>query len=83
LSIRVRLLFFGQARDAAGSSEEEFALSGRASTDRLIASAVAKHPKLGRMRGTLQVAVNEEIVKGDEPLKEGDVVALLPPVAGG
>lgn len=44
---------------------------------------MAKHSKLRRMRESAKVALNEDLAKGDEPLEEGDVVALLPPVAGG
>ena len=29
------------------------------------------------------VAVNERYARGDQPLKSGDTVAIIPPVAGG
>jgi molybdopterin converting factor small subunit len=31
----------------------------------------------------MRIAVNEELAAGDHRLSDGDVVALLPPVAGG
>jgi molybdopterin converting factor small subunit len=41
------------------------------------------HRRLKGISGSMRVAVNEEIAAGDRMLEDGDVVALLPPVAGG
>ncbi len=49
----------------------------------LVERAETKHPRLKRMMDTAQLALNEEITAGDAILEEGDVVAILPPVAGG
>jgi molybdopterin converting factor subunit 1 len=83
LTIRVKVLYFGQARDASGSGEEDFSLPERASLRSLLDGVGSKNPKLDRMSKTIQVAINEEIAEGNPQLKDGDVVALLPPVAGG
>jgi molybdopterin converting factor small subunit len=32
---------------------------------------------------SVRLARNEEFAVGTEPLEEGDVIALIPPVAGG
>ena len=43
-----------------------------------------KIPELEEWLGSLAIAVNDKIInKLDTPLKEGDKVALLPPVCGG
>ena len=34
-------------------------------------------------RSALKVAVNEEFAEWDQPLKDGDTVVFIPPVAGG
>jgi molybdopterin converting factor subunit 1 len=83
LSIRVTLLYFGQARDGSGRGEEAFTLPAGSSVDALVRRAIAKHPRLQKLKGSAQVAVNEGMASGDDSLKDGDVVALLPPVAGG
>jgi molybdopterin synthase catalytic subunit len=70
LPIHVRLLYFGQARDAAGKGEEDYVLPDGSSVDNLVG-------------GSMQAAVNEEIAEPGQLLRDGDVVALLPPVAGG
>lgn len=83
MSIRVTLLYFGQARDASGKGDQKFSLPPGSTVDALVNLATDKHSKLKRMKGSMQVALNEEMAKGDELLEDGDVVALLPPVAGG
>jgi molybdopterin converting factor subunit 1 len=83
LSIRVTLLYFGQARDGSGRGEEAFTLPTGSSIDALVKKATVKHPRLQKLKTSAQVALNEEIASGGDSLKDGDVVALLPPVAGG
>ena len=82
-TIRVKVLYFGMARDAAGRSEEQFSFSRPASVDDLLSEAENRHEGLTRLRKLIRVAVNEELVSGEVTLNNGDVAALLPPVAGG
>jgi molybdopterin synthase catalytic subunit len=42
-----------------------------------------RHPAYGARRGHVRIARNEAFVGDDEPVADGDVVALIPPVAGG
>ena len=83
MPIHVRMLYFGQARDAAGKGEEEYTLPEGSSVEGLVERSSAAHPQIQRMRGSMQAAVNEEIAEPGQLLRDGDVVALLPPVAGG
>ena len=41
------------------------------------------YKQVGDMFFHCRAAVNEEFVNDDQELKEGDVVALIPPVSGG
>ena len=77
------MLYFGQAREAAGTGEEEFSLPSRSSVGTLVGLTVKAHRPLGRMPRSMRVAVNEEISGTGQRLEDGDVVAFLPPVAGG
>ena len=43
----------------------------------------AKYPAFQSLRASLQVAVNNEIVKGPVALKNGDTIDFLPPFGGG
>ncbi|MGA2666144.1 MAG: MoaD/ThiS family protein [Nitrososphaerales archaeon] len=83
--IRVTLLYFGQARDAAGSAEEAFSLPTAATVEALLRESFAAHPAVRKvvMVESVQVAVNEELAERGRVLGDGDVVAILPPVAGG
>jgi molybdopterin synthase catalytic subunit len=49
----------------------------------LLEELVRRHPALGGLRGALKLAINEEFAPLDRVLVDGDVVALIPPVAGG
>lgn len=79
--MRVKVLLFASARRLAGSAELtlEAAPGARAAdvlSDPRLASLLAQ-------RASLRLAVNEEFVADGHALKDGDVVAVLPPVSGG
>ena len=82
-SVRVRVLFFGAARDAA--TDEAVLSLARASTARdAFERVLALYPDLRRFRSSLLVAVNQEYARDLEVvLKDGDEIALFPPVSGG
>jgi molybdopterin converting factor subunit 1 len=81
--IRVKVLYFGQAREAAGRGEEDFSLPGASSVLTLVSLSTKAHQKLQGMSSAMRFAVNEEIAGEGDRLADGDVVAFLPPVAGG
>jgi len=82
----VRLLLFATAREAAGSGHDVFDLDAGATLDRLLALAIDRYGDgFERVLDTARVWVN-----GEEPaaahgkvLRDGDEVAVLPPVSGG
>ena len=82
-AVRVRVLFFGAARDAA--TDEAVLSLARASTARdAFERVLALYPELRRFRSSLLVAVNQEYARDLEVvLKDGDEIALFPPVSGG
>lgn len=49
----------------------------------VVAEVTARHPNLEPLLKSVRWARNHELVELDEPVAEGDEVALLPPVAGG
>lgn len=82
-AINVRVLYFGQAREASGASEEMVALRAPALLADLVKQAESKHERLARLNRTMRVAVNSELAAYEHPLADGDEVAFLPAVAGG
>jgi molybdopterin converting factor subunit 1 len=82
-AIRIRVLYFGQARDAAGTGAEELSVPASSSVGTLVELSTRAHVGLGALSGGMRFAVNEELATEDSRLADGDVVAFLPPVAGG
>jgi len=80
MNVRVRL--FASAREAAGVGHLVLDLpDGRAVRD-AIAAITALHPPVSDIR-QMVIARNREYVGLDEPLADGDELALIPPVSGG
>lgn len=80
--MRVRVLYFARLRETLGIREEVVELPDGAEV-RALLEAVKSHHEALRGFKELLVAVNGEYASVDRRLREGDVVALLPPVSGG
>jgi molybdopterin converting factor small subunit len=64
---------------ADSSVAPSFSRAARAFLDRLC----AKFPTLAPYASSLRVAINGTYAAWDEPVRDGDEVAIIPPVAGG
>ena len=73
---------FGFQRELAGRPTVEVELNSGA-TVRDLRVALEQHPAIDRGLDRAAVAVNLRYAGDDEPVTEGDEVALIPPVAGG
>ena len=73
--------YFASLRDQAGRGEETVSSTARTPRE-LYAELRARH-KLSLGAEQLRVAVNEDFADWNRPLKAGDNVVFLPPVAGG
>lgn len=83
----IKLVFLARLRERFGVSREVFALSPGAVTvatllDQLRERGGAFAEELGPTRA-FRVAVNQDVVALDHPVKAGDEVAIFPPVTGG
>jgi molybdopterin synthase catalytic subunit len=82
--VRVRLLFFGAARDVAGANEIELDLKTPATAHSALEEILARYPELRRFGRSLLFAVNQEYAQEqDVPIRDGDELAIFPPVSGG
>lgn len=81
--VRVRVLFFGAARDAAGYSEIDFVLKSATTSAAAFEEVLKKFPALRRFGRSLLFAVNQEYAHADREVCEGDELAVFPPVSGG
>ena len=78
----VTVLLFASYADAVGRSEIELDIESGA-TVRDVIDHVRALGDAERLPATPLVAVNEQYASRDRELREGDEVALIPPVAGG
>ncbi len=82
--MRVRVLFFAGARDAVGVGEEERDLEANVKTIADFANFIGEaHGELAPYMSTLRIARNERFAESSERIADGDVLAIIPPVAGG
>jgi molybdopterin synthase catalytic subunit len=82
-AVKVRVLFFGAARDVVENNPMEISLAAPATVATALKSLVAQFPDLERFGRSLLFAVNEEYATPDVTLKENDELAVFPPVSGG
>jgi molybdopterin synthase sulfur carrier subunit len=82
--MRVRVLYFAVVRELTGREEEAVDLPAGVRTAGAFAAWLPGHrPELAGRMSSIRIARNEAFAGDDEPLAEGDVLALIPPVAGG
>lgn len=81
--MQTRVLLFAALREAAGARELLVDVPDGATVADVRTCLVAQHPRLAPLLDRAAAAVNEEYVTLDQPLRAGDVVALIPPVSGG
>ena len=78
--MKINILFFGSLIDVAGG-ESEIQLEDVHDIDSTICVLFEKYPVLNDY--TFRIAVNQKILSDNQTLSDNDVVALLPPFAGG
>src|SRR6185369_219942 len=81
--IKVRVLFFGAARDAVGREEIDFELSRGADSAAARTELLTAYPALRHFGKSLLFAVNKEYAEPDRKIYDGDELAIFPPVSGG
>jgi sulfur-carrier protein len=83
----VKLLYFAWLRTRIGCAEEEVALppdvQDVAALLDWLRSRGARYSEALRDLSVVRVAVNQDYVRPEHPVREGDEVAIFPPVTGG
>lgn len=80
----IEVLYFAAVRELTGLEREELPLpAGVHTVGELSAHLEARHDGLRGRLGQVRFAVNEQFAPHDALVNDGDVVALIPPVAGG
>jgi molybdopterin converting factor small subunit len=92
--VAVKVLFFAAARDAAdGQTQVDISLTSSdgspITTNTARACLIQQYPKLAKYIhediDAITMALNEEYVPHgiETPIKNGDVIAIIPPISGG
>ncbi len=81
--MNLRVQFFSHLKDVTGSDEFHAHVPEGASVADLLTVVYGQHPKLRSWDSSILVGAGVEFVDRDYLLKEGDEIALMPPVQGG
>lgn len=80
--MQLQLLFFGITGDITQKRSDEITVSEGVTIGELKEKLVLDYPKL-KNHNSFSIALNTEYASDESILKNGDVVALIPPVSGG
>ena len=81
--MRIQVRFFAAYREIVGSRSVSWSARDGLTLEELMDGVLAKYPRLAGHRASMLLAVNHAVADSDRILKEGDEVALLPPMSGG
>lgn len=81
--MRVRVLLFGVLKDIFQRTEESLELAPDATVSDLLSHYRERAPEKAGFFLSLALAVNQQYASPGDRLRDGDEVALLPPVSGG
>ncbi len=79
----LRVLLFAGLRERLRSDGADVQLPADATVRDLLRALGEQHPGLRELLPPCRVAVDQEFVGLDHPVREGDEVAVIPPVSGG
>lgn len=81
--MKVKIKFFAILRERAGAGEISKDIQDGSTVAQLWESLQQDYPKLAGPTFRLLYAVNQSYVTPEQILKDGDEVAIIPPVSGG
>ena len=82
-AVQIQVRYFAVFRERLGCESETIELPDDASVGAALEALEARHEVVRALRGRFQIAVNQEMVRADARLADGDELVLIPPVAGG
>jgi len=78
--MKINILLFGSLLDVT-DGKAEIELTGIEDVKMVQKKMLEKYPLLAKY--TFRIAVNQQMIKDNRKLQDNDVVAFLPPFAGG
>lgn len=83
MSVHVRVLAFARLRELVGFGARELDVADGTTLDALWASLQRDAGGLAGLRASTRFARNGALADGSTVVRDGDEIALLPPVGGG
>jgi len=81
--MKVSVLFFASFRELMNTDQVELNLPESFTAGEVLDRVCTNEVRAMSWRRIMKLAVNDCYVAHDTPLKDGDVVAIIPPIAGG
>jgi molybdopterin converting factor subunit 1 len=81
--MHVTVLYFAQLRERRGAATDTLDLPTDGDVAMALATIAKRHPDIAPHLPHVQVAVNQIVVAATTTLRDGDELALIPPVSGG
>ncbi len=81
--MQIRVLYFARLRELARTNEHSLEVPPDSTVEDAVARLTKENPDLAGAIASCRTALDEEFVSADTPLRDGAVLALIPPVSGG
>jgi molybdopterin synthase sulfur carrier subunit len=81
--VQVKVKFFAVCHEMFGRYEEKMELPESATVMDILKHLESEKPEFAAYYDLMQISVNWEYATKNTPIKDGDEVALIPPVTGG
>ena len=81
--MKIHVQFYAQLRDLVGMSELDIDLAEGATVHDLLAEIYAQQPVLRSHDKSILIGAGVEFVDRNYELKQGEEIAIMPPVQGG
>ncbi|MEY2491980.1 MAG: molybdopterin synthase sulfur carrier subunit [Verrucomicrobiota bacterium] len=81
--MKVRAEFYSRLKEIVGAATSEIELADNATVMDLVQRLFSKYPKLRDFENSMLFGIGVDFVDKRRTLREGDVIAIMPPVQGG
>lgn len=82
-TIAIHIRYFAILREHLGRGEEQLNVPVGTTAGAVFPIVTASQPRLAGLQRSVMLMVNEDYVRGDHVLHNGDELAFIPPVSGG
>jgi molybdopterin converting factor subunit 1 len=81
--MKIKIKVFASIKDICGFNEKELIVSEAIKVNEIVDLFIKSNHGLSEKKDSFLIAVNEEYCTMDMMLKDGDILAIFPPVSGG